>query len=122
MNWKFPPTKLFWVPVPYNPEKRLFELVEYQYSENKPKQTIEITDPETSETKTFEILDFLGTYPIAEIPNFLARQCTDNPTITGDQLFYFLQKKKPEFKLCEKVIFLQLTAKTNNEEGSKPTA
>ena len=108
MNWKKPNKKIFWVPVPYLGQN-LYNLTKWKRKPDEPKQTIQLTNPDNNETELFEILDYLGYYKIENIPDYLARDCTDNVNITGRILAAKLVKKMPEFKTVQEILFYQLS-------------
>ena len=107
MNWKIPPQKVFFVPVPYTGQN-LMELVEYKFREDKQPKEIDINDPEKGKTRC-RILDYLGAYEFYKIPDFISRLVTDKPEMTGEILTALLRKKRPEFGYAKKILFYQIT-------------
>jgi len=105
ITWEAPNRNIFWIAVPYNPYQRLDSIIG---------QVLDVIHPKTGEKTQTEILDFLGAYPMKNLPNHLARDCTDQKFVDGEFLARHLKDKKPEFKYIQKVLFYQL-AKIKNE-------
>lgn len=107
MNWKKPKSKIFFVPIPYTGQK-LYNLTEYKRNPEAPQIKITLHDPETKEDYTARILDYLGSYDLFNIPDWLSRQCTDVELVTGKILAAQLKKKVPAFNKTEILHFYQL--------------
>lgn len=68
---------------------------------------MELTNPDTGENYTVEILDYFGPYPIENLPGWIAREII-NKDATGRLLGRFLVDRLPEFRNCQKVLFYQV--------------
>lgn len=113
MNYKKPTSPVFWVPIPDTGQSRM-KLVDWKFNPGTPPPQMKLTDPEAGEYMV-EILDYLGAYPIEDLPGWIARMII-NKDATGHVLGQLLQKRVPEFKKCKKVLFYQvnpITTKTN---------
>ena len=118
MNWKQPTTDIFWVPVPDNGQSRI-KAVEWRFNPKVPRQQIELTDPDTKNTYTVEVLDFFGAYAIDRLPDWLAREATDKEQMTGAILGTLLRRKTPEFRKAQKVLFYQVTTTLTNDSSKE---
>jgi len=107
MNWKKPQNKIFFVPIAAADQK-LFDITDWKRNPEAPRHQITLTDIETKQEYTAEILDYLGPWKIDFLPDWIARLVTDKETITGPIFANLLRKRRPEFKTAEKVLFYQL--------------
>jgi len=106
MNYKPPTSRVFWVPVPDTGQSRM-KLIDWKIDPDKKPQLMELFNPEKKQNYTVEILDYFGSYPIDNLPGFIARQII-NAEATGYILSKFLKERLPEFKDCKKVLFYQV--------------
>ena len=118
MNWKQPPTAIFWVPVPDEGQSRM-KAVEWRFYKDAPRLQMEINDPDTNQPYTVEILDFFGAFDINRLPDWLARQVTDKDQMTGKILGTLLRRKTPEFRKAQKVLFYQVTTTLINDSSKE---
>lgn len=119
MIWKLQPSPIFWVPVPFTGQS-LMDLVEWQLSIDAKPTLMELFTPDANEMYKVQILDYLGPYPMDNIPNWIAR-CIGGKKMPGKILEALLRERKPEFRDAKKVLFYQCNPiTTNDEEKAKP--
>lgn len=106
MKYRKPTSPVFWVPIPYTGQSKM-DLIEYKFNPEVKPQQLTLTDPESGEDYTVEILDYWGAYDIRQLPDTFARQIINKDT-TGQMLAKLLIARVPEFKNCSKVLFLQV--------------
>jgi hypothetical protein len=106
MNYKPPTSPVFWVPVPDTGQSRM-DLIDWKITPGKEPPQMILTNPETKNDYTVEILDYFGPYPIDNLPGFIAREII-NKDATSHILQKLLTERVPEFKHCKKVFFYQV--------------
>ena len=116
MIWKLQPSPVQFIPVPYSDVNHLIGITDWQFKPEVKPLTFDISDPDTNETHTVEIFDYLGPYPMDNIPNWIARFIAVK--LTGKLLAALLRKRKPEFHDTKQVLFYQVNPilKNGNEE------
>lgn len=106
MDYAIPQTNVFWVPVPYTGQDKP-AILNYQFDKTVPPRRLELTNPETKQKYTVEILDYEGSFFMDCIPDSIARMI-GGAKMTGKILAHFLKEKKEEFKNAERVLFYQV--------------
>lgn len=108
MNWKKPTAKISVIPYPKTDELDKLELVAYKFDDTgkTPLKTIELTDPDTGQPYTAEVVEYLGEWPIDQLPTQYAQLSAQMLQISGKQFGQALRQKQAEFKTCSRVLFL----------------
>jgi len=111
MFYKPPTSPVFWVPIPDTGQSRM-DLIAWHILPGLKPTTMELTDPETKEPYSVEILDYHGAYDIDNLPGWIAREII-NKDATGRLLSALLKQRVPEFRNCKKVLFYEVNPLTN---------